>query len=281
MDVSNRCAVSMSRDTKPKSASGMNLPRTTIAPTSDDPRMRNKPMRVVAALFALSACLLAAVVAAAAAAEPLEVNIVYLARDTATPQPLSPLDLPAQDDGLAGAALGVADNNTTGAFFGHRYRLSATTASGSDDLTAPPDARLIIADLPADDLRAVAAAHPHALFFNIRAEDDSLRAAECADNIFHVAPSRAMKADALAQYLAWKNWRKWLLLRGELPADVAWAHALQRAAKKFGMDIVETRVYAYESTTRRTDSGHMQIQQQLPAFVRDAAAHDVSVAAEA
>ena len=43
------------------------------------------------------------------------------------------------------------------------------------------------------------------------APDDRLRNQDCRDNVIHILPSRSMKADALAQYLIWKRWRKWLL----------------------------------------------------------------------
>ena len=31
-------------------------------------------------------------------------------------------------------------------------------------------------------------------------------------SVFHTAPSRSMKADALAQYLVWKRWQRWFLI---------------------------------------------------------------------
>ena len=73
--------------------------------------------------------------------------------------------------------------------------------------------RLFVADLHADQLLALANAPgaEEALIFNVRAPDDALRDVDCRANLFHVMPSRAMKADALAQYLVSKKWRDWLL----------------------------------------------------------------------
>jgi hypothetical protein len=31
-------------------------------------------------------------------------------------------------------------------------------------------------------------------------------------NVIHVAPTRSMLADGLAQYLVWKQWKRWLLV---------------------------------------------------------------------
>ena len=77
-----------------------------------------------------------------------------------------------------------------------------------------------------------------------------------------------MKADALAQYLVWKRWRSWFLIHGTQEIDLANKAAIERAAKKFGAKVVETRAYEYEATARRTDSGHVQIQTQLPVFTQ-------------
>ena len=227
----------------------------------------------------LSVALLALLSSGTGAAE-LNIHVWYLSRPSESLTPLSPLDVPPQDSGVAGAVLGIKDNNTTGAFLGQRYHLSVTVAAADEKLPLPSDAQFVIADVSAEELRPLAGAHPQVLFFNIGAEDDSLRASDCAANIFHVMPSRAMKADALAQYLAWKNWRRLFLVRGALPADLAWSESLRRAAKKFGLNIVAERVYEYEATSRRTDSGHMQIQKQLPAFVQGAPEHDAVIAAD-
>ena len=89
-----------------------------------------------------------------------------------------------------------------------------------------------------------------------------------------------MKADALAQYLAWKRWREWFLIHGTAEDDLLMKAAIERAAVKFGAEIVETRAYEYEATARRTDTGHVQVQTQIPVFTQDAEDHDVIVAAD-
>ena len=47
---------------------------------------------------------------------------------------------------------------------------------------------------------------------NASALDERLREQDCRANVIHVAPTRSMLADALAQYLVWKKWDKWVLL---------------------------------------------------------------------
>jgi ABC transporter substrate binding protein (PQQ-dependent alcohol dehydrogenase system) len=89
-----------------------------------------------------------------------------------------------------------------------------------------------------------------------------------------------MLADGLAQYLAWKQWRRWLLVVGSHDNDKLYAHALRRAAARFGAKIVQERVFEDTGGARRTDSGIVQIQRQIPVFTQQAPAYDVLVAAD-
>ncbi len=90
-----------------------------------------------------------------------------------------------------------------------------------------------------------------------------------------------MRADALAQYLIWKKWRRWVLIAGERPADKDYAAAIRRAEKRFGAD--DRRRSAPTPTTaalRRTDTGHQQIQTQMPLLTRSLPAYDVIMVAD-
>jgi ABC transporter substrate binding protein (PQQ-dependent alcohol dehydrogenase system) len=89
-----------------------------------------------------------------------------------------------------------------------------------------------------------------------------------------------MLADALAQYLVWKKWRRWFLVLGPNEDDKLFADALRRAAKRFGAKIVEERTFNYETGNRRADGGFEQIQQQIPTFTQDATDYDVLVVAD-
>ncbi|MGH1481874.1 MAG: ABC transporter substrate-binding protein [Geminicoccales bacterium] len=225
----------------------------------------------------------------ALAADKLTVKLTYLAQDVERLAPISlldPIDIP--DEGLAGAQLGQADNQTTGSFLGHDYQLiDIAVPTGGNLLDAAKEAlgqgnKLLVVDAPAEMLLSIADLEEAegALIFNVSAGDDQLRTDECRANLFHIIPSRAMKADALAQYLIWKRWREWFLIHGTQEIDLAMKAAFERAAAKFGAKINETRAYEYEATARRTDSGHVQIQTQLPVFTQDAEDHDVIVVAD-
>lgn len=198
----------------------------------------------------------------AAAPAALEIPLGVLTREV-PPPPLYDLEAVPQDEAVAGAALAVKDNNSTGAFTGQHFTLETTTLAEGDDAVAAAKAlveggrRLLIVNLPADQLLAVAdAVKPlGGIVFNVGASDDALRADACRADVFHVAPSRAMLADALAQFLAAKRWNRLLLVVGPQPADMAYADAVKRAARKFGLKIVAEKPWTFGPLAReRSDS---------------------------
>jgi ABC transporter substrate binding protein (PQQ-dependent alcohol dehydrogenase system) len=234
----------------------------------------------------IAACLLLAS-ASAALAQPLEINVGYL-RQTEPGIAISLLDIPPVDDGVAGAKMAIEDNNTTGKFLSQRFTLEDIKLKESDDPAAAirtlgeRGINLIIADLPPDALlKAADAGREHGvLLFNAGATDDRLREEDCRANVIHTAPTRAMLADGLAQYLVWKKWRRWLLVLGSHPNDKLFADALRRAATRFGAKVVQERIFQDTGGARRTDSGIAQIQRQIPQFTQGAPDHDVLVAAD-
>ena len=123
------------------------------------------------------------------------------------------------------------------------------------------------------------AAENNILVFNAGATDDALRMEQCRANVIHVAPSRTMLADALAQYLVRKNWTRWFLIVGSHPADEEYAAAIRRA-QRFGAEIVEERVFEDTGGARTTDSGLAQVDPQMAVFTQDAADHHVVVVAD-
>jgi len=237
--------------------------------------------RCLAGLIALCA-----MVSAAAASDPVEIGIGYLGHAGARPS-LSLIDQGADNDGSAGAELAADDNNTTGSFLGQHFRLEEHRLKPGEDVVAAGTALadhvgFIVADLDADELLALAdrLAERGTVLFNVGALDERLREADCRSNIIHVAPSRAMLADALAQYLVWKQWKRWFLVVGSHERDKLFAAALRRAASRFGARIVTERVFEDQGGARRTDSGVALIQRQMPVFTQDAPAYDVLVAAD-
>ncbi len=222
----------------------------------------------------------------ALAVDPLEVGIGYL-RHAGVKSTLSLVAEPAENDGVAGAHLAIEDNNTTGKFLNQHFTLNEARLKDGDDVAKAAGALadhndFIIADLPADELLKAADAlrGRGTVVFNAGAIDDRLREQDCRANVVHIAPTRSMLADALGQYLVWKQWKRWLLVAGSHDNDKLYADAFRRAATRFGAKIVQERTFEDTGGARRTDSGVTLIQRQMPVFTQSAPAYDVLVAAD-
>jgi ABC transporter substrate binding protein (PQQ-dependent alcohol dehydrogenase system) len=220
------------------------------------------------------------------AAEPLEIGIVYLGHAGIKAR-LSLVEQPAENNGVAGARLAIEDNNTTGKFLNQHFTLEEVRLKDGDDVAKAATALagrngFIIADLPVDELLKAADSvrERGTVLLNAGSIDDRLRETDCRANIVHVAPTRSMLADALAQYLVWKQWKRWLLVAGSHDQDKLYAEALRRAASRFGAKIVQERTFEDTGGARRTDSGVTLIQRQMPVFTQAAPAYDVLVAAD-
>ncbi len=228
------------------------------------------------------------------AAEPapsgdvVTVPIGYLKQEVKRPLPISRLNIPPDDLGVAGAELALKDNNTTGRFTKQQFTLDVARVPVGDDAVAALEKlvesghHFILVDAPAKTLLnlADAAKGKDVLLFNISAPDVSLRQEDCRANVLHVAPDRAMLADALAQYLVWKKWTRWFVVKGTLPEDLDYLAAVERAAQRFGGKIVEEREYKGTLEARRSDSGQQQIQQQMPTLTQGAPDYDVLIVAD-
>jgi len=115
------------------------------------------------------------------AADPIEIGIGYLGRAGVKPK-LSLVELPAENDGIAGMRLAVEDNNTTGKFLNQHFTLEEVRLGENEDVAKAATALaartgFIVADLPADDLLKVADTlrDRGTLLLNAGAFDDRLR----------------------------------------------------------------------------------------------------------
>ena len=188
------------------------------------------------------------------------INIAYLSQEQVVPPALSNLDPFIQNKGLLGSELAISDNNTTGQFTGQQFILSKFMIPVDGDVVEVFNKeiigkfQLVVSMLPAEKLNQLAdsAAGKSILLLDAATSDDSLRAEQCRANVLHLLPSRAMRADALAQYMMKKRWTKWFLVVGTTPEDKLFADALKRAAKRFGSEIVAEKVWEHTFDARRT-----------------------------
>jgi ABC transporter substrate binding protein (PQQ-dependent alcohol dehydrogenase system) len=238
-------------------------------------------------LVAILTMLAAAAPAASALASGAAVQIGWLSQTEKRSLPLTYLDQPPLDEGIQGARLGIADDNTTGQFTGQSFELVARVAPEGGDVAAAlrdlaaKGVRLVVTDLDAPRLLTVAGLPEaeHSTIFNTAAPGDRLRAADCRVSILHLLPSRAMLADALVQYLVIKRWPNLLLVVGHSDGDKEYAADIRHAALKFQAHIVEEKPWTFIPGARRTDTGHFAIQAEVARFTQGIS-YDVLVVAD-
>ncbi len=200
--------------------------------------------------------------------------IAYLTQAAASP-PIQPFFDPViVDRGVQGARLGIRDDNTTGRFTQQDFSLQETEVPADGDIIAAFKAliaagsRHLLLNLPAP-LIVQLAALPEAqnvLLYDIASRDDALRAEACRANVLHLLPGRAMRADALAQYLSKKRWQKWFLAVGPTEGDQRYAEAVRHAANKFGAKIVVEKPWEHSFDERRTPESEVPVFTQGPEY---------------
>ena len=222
----------------------------------------------------------------AAAPKPQDVRIAYLGLRRPAP-PIYDYESDPSDTGVAGARIAMRDMATTGRLTGQNFTLDEVLLGKGQ---SPVDAAkalvakgegLIVADLPAKDLLDVADAlkDSAATLYNINAEDDRLRNADCRLNVYHVAPSRSMLTDALAQFLAFQRWRNVFLVVGKDPDDQLYADGVRRSVKKFGLKLTGDKVWEFGNLARERADGPTRANAFV--FTRGVAADMIVVADEA
>ena len=239
----------------------------------------------LALAFAMACHGASAAEAPAAGASTLE--IAYLTETTKREQPFPYLDAPPADEGIQGARLGIADDNTTGHFTGQSFALKEFAVPDEGDVEGTfrqivdGGLRFLVADLPGPTLARLAALPEaaQATIINAGATDDGLRAELCRPNLLHTMPSRAMLADALVQYLVVKRWRDILLVVGRGEDDRAYAAAIEASAHKFQARIVAKKPWTFQPGARRTDTGHFAIEAEVARFAQGIS-YDVLVVAD-
>ena len=182
------------------------------------------------------------------------------------------LKQPADNKTLAGAKLAIEDSNTTGRFLKQHYQLTVVEDNNADGVISQLKRLLsvqeapgtVLVDVPESTFNAVSEVirGSGALVMNISSREDALRQSQCAANVLHTVPSRAMLADAMSQYLMSRRWREWFLVSGNSDGDKAFANALQRSAKRFGAKIVEQKQWSFDTDLRRV------AQKEIPLFTQ-------------
>lgn len=215
------------------------------------------------------------------AATKQTIAIAYIMQTPKPPGVLSTLDLLVDDKGVKGAELAIEDNNTTGQYTKQQFTL--------DTFIVPADGNVIdiftkkiaghysfvIVNAAAAQTNAIAdTAGNDMLVFDVGTVDNTLRNAECRANVFHLLPDRAMRTDALAQYMKKKNWTKWFLVVGTASEDVLYAEAVRHSAQKFGITIVLEKKWEHTFDSRHSAQADVAVFSQIDEE------HDVLIVAD-
>jgi ABC transporter substrate binding protein (PQQ-dependent alcohol dehydrogenase system) len=113
-------------------------------------------------------------------------------------------------------------------------------------------AAALVTDLPAAWTVVVADAAKLPVL-NIGAAEDALREADCRRNLFHLAPSERMRADALVQFLVARRWTNVLLLNGPSDADRQRSATVQAAFKRYGLKLSGSKLFKLSADPRERD----------------------------
>ncbi len=166
-----------------------------------------------------------------------------------------------------GAQMATDEVNIGAASYGREYKLVQAEADSDDALAAQADAlerqgvHWMLVDADDDAMAKLASAErgKPVLLFNISAPGDALRGTACQADLVNVTPSRAMLADALAQFLVARKWPQVLVLRGPQPDDQANVAAFLHAARLYGLKIVATRDFIVSNDPRQRDKDNLAL----------------------
>jgi hypothetical protein len=125
-----------------------------------------------------------------------------------------------------GAMLGIEEATHAAGLLGRRLSVTWTSP---DDPAAPAGAHVIVGGLPAGALAPWLAALPDgAVYLDILTGDDGLRTTSCHPRLYHVAPSDAMRRDAVRVHGAGIDTGTTANVPAALAQALTWHHTLER-----------------------------------------------------
>ncbi len=176
---------------------------------------------------------------------------------------------PAQPWGrpYPGAVVALGESRFHGIVAGVEFALRREVARAPQDLQPAlhgmmeDGVQLFLLDLPSEQVAALAKNNQdeNVLLFNVSALNDRLRQQQCQANLYHVAPSRTMLTDALAQYLVFKKWRNVLVLKGPKPVDEDYLQAFERSATRYGLQMDGVKDFVLGADPRQRDQNNVAL----------------------
>ena len=166
---------------------------------------------------------------------------------------------------FAGAEVALREARFVGQAIGVSFDLVRARGADAPALLAELEklhaegVRHFLIDAPGKVVAEVAAATRgrELLLFNVSAPDDALRQAQCQAHLYHTIPNHGMQADALAQFLVAKKWRKVLLLQGPRDDDRLIGAAFENSARRLGLKIVDKKDFVLGNDPRQRELGNV------------------------
>ena len=130
-------------------------------------------------------------------------------------------------------------------------------------------AQVLLLDLPKEQQMALMDAFgtikTTPIVFNISEGSDALRGASCHPNWLHTLPSERMLADAMAQWLAARNWRDMIVLVGPDPKDQALRDIWMASIKRYGLKVKAERKFVLSGDPRQREASNPKLLTAEPA----------------
>ena len=194
------------------------------------------------------------------AAEIQQIKIVHLNRIIEREPTIYSINPEIINNGILGSRMGIKDNNTTGKFTNQNFELIEQNIMPNESAKEifekfrKDKYKFFILNVSKDDFNKILSSDllEDALLINTSLKDNDLRNEKCNKQILHTAPSYRMLSDALIQFLKKKNWTKLLLISGVNERDKQFADSIKVSSKRFGLKIINEKVWDFNHDFRRT-----------------------------
>ncbi len=189
-----------------------------------------------------------------------QIKIVHMNRIIERAPTIYSINPEIKNNGILGSRMGIKDNNTTGKFTNQKFELIEKNIMPSESAKEifeefrRNNYKFFILNVSKDDFNKILSSDliGESLLINVSLKDNDLRNEKCNKQVLHTAPSYMMVADALTQFLKKKNWTKLLLISGTNERDKQFASSIKISAKKFGLKIINEKIWDFTHDFRRT-----------------------------
>ena len=194
------------------------------------------------------------------AAEIQQIKIVHLNRIIEREPTIYSINPEIINNGILGSRMGIKDNNTTGKFTNQNFELIEQNIMPNESAKEifekfrKDKYKFFILNVFKDDFNEILSSDllEDALLINTSLKDNDFRNEKCNKQILHTVPSYRMLSDALIQFLKKKNWTKLLLISGVNERDKQFADSIKVSSKRFGLKIINEKVWDFNHDFRRT-----------------------------